>query len=396
MPYTKRCQESASPCQKSGGKCAHPWHITVMHKGTRLRGPIADFMHLLPPGTPFLPASTELAKRAEAAALEWLIAGCPPTSKDGVGATGSPTVATAATAYLNTYVKTELHRSKGTDSMMKRIIAELGERPLTDLLSVSVVKTFKSDMAETSEGTANAYLRRLSHFINWCRPEFGLTGPGPMFHQVDNPMGVKKFTDGPGRARRLQPEEEAALIAHFTAQSDGLMLGRFYGALDGCLRRGEMLKMKSKDIDWSGPVPQMRLKWTTTKSDKARDIPVATKRLRAFLESRKRFTHPFGDAAGNLITDFRTEWDNALEQTGLESWVYDNVQRQYKKADGGDADLHWHDLRHEGASRLAERNVPVPIIQKLLGHADLNTTLRYLNMTDAGVTAAVVLAQEGL
>jgi integrase len=45
-------------------------------------------------------------------------------------------------------------------------------------------------------------------------------------------------------------------------------------------------------------------------------------------------------------------------------------------------DLHWHDLRHEAACRWLSRGRDLRAIQLLLGHADLKTTQRYLNVTD--------------
>jgi len=39
--------------------------------------------------------------------------------------------------------------------------------------------------------------------------------------------------------------------------------------------------------------------------------------------------------------------------------------------------LHWHDLRHEYASRLVERGVPLAQVRDLLGHASITTTERY-------------------
>src|SRR2546427_6021294 len=44
--------------------------------------------------------------------------------------------------------------------------------------------------------------------------------------------------------------------------------------------------------------------------------------------------------------------------------------------------LHWHDLRHEAACRWLSRGLDLRAIQLLLGHADLKTTQRYLNVTD--------------
>jgi integrase len=46
-----------------------------------------------------------------------------------------------------------------------------------------------------------------------------------------------------------------------------------------------------------------------------------------------------------------------------------------------DGDLHFHDLRHECGSRLAEGNVRLHEIQALLGHASISTAQRYLNAT---------------
>jgi site-specific recombinase XerD len=46
-------------------------------------------------------------------------------------------------------------------------------------------------------------------------------------------------------------------------------------------------------------------------------------------------------------------------------------------------DLPWHDLRrHEAACRWLSRGLDLRAIQLLLGHADLKTTQRYLNVTD--------------
>jgi len=45
-------------------------------------------------------------------------------------------------------------------------------------------------------------------------------------------------------------------------------------------------------------------------------------------------------------------------------------------------DLHWHDLRHEGACRLLADGVDIRMIQLMLGHASIQQTQRYLNVTD--------------
>lgn len=54
-----------------------------------------------------------------------------------------------------------------------------------------------------------------------------------------------------------------------------------------------------------------------------------------------------------------------------------------------DIDLHWHDLRHEGACRLLADGVDIRVIQLMLGHSDIKTTQRYLNITDEEMRTAL-------
>ena len=46
-----------------------------------------------------------------------------------------------------------------------------------------------------------------------------------------------------------------------------------------------------------------------------------------------------------------------------------------EKLDLGKASLHW--LRHTCGTRALERNVPLEVVQRQLGHADPRTTMRY-------------------
>jgi hypothetical protein len=60
-----------------------------------------------------------------------------------------------------------------------------------------------------------------------------------------------------------------------------------------------------------------------------------------------------------------------------------------------DINLHWHDLRHEYASRLVERGVPLAQVRDLLGHASILTTERYDNQRLEGLQAAVERLEGG-
>ncbi len=52
-------------------------------------------------------------------------------------------------------------------------------------------------------------------------------------------------------------------------------------------------------------------------------------------------------------------------------------------------DLHFHDLRHEAASRWLEAGMSLHHIKALLGHASLSTTDTYLNATKVGLRDAM-------
>ena len=58
-------------------------------------------------------------------------------------------------------------------------------------------------------------------------------------------------------------------------------------------------------------------------------------------------------------------------------------------------DLRWHDLRHEYASRLVERSVPLSQVRDLLGHASIVTTERYDNQRQAVLLEAAKRLETG-
>ena len=60
-----------------------------------------------------------------------------------------------------------------------------------------------------------------------------------------------------------------------------------------------------------------------------------------------------------------------------------------------DLNLHWHDMRHEYASRLVERGVPLAQVRDLLGHASILTTERYDNQKLEALQAAVQRLETG-
>ena len=57
----------------------------------------------------------------------------------------------------------------------------------------------------------------------------------------------------------------------------------------------------------------------------------------------------------------------------------------------GIEDVRLHDLRHTFASQAAMQGIPLPVVARLLGHAQVQMTLRYAHVSDRDVEATAVL-----
>ena len=97
----------------------------------------------------------------------------------------------------------------------------------------------------------------------------------------------------------------------------------------------------------------------------------------------------FSGQEGEFQDPFKTAWESLL----LRANGFD-ITRAKKGARVGreklrEIDLHFHELRHEGACRLLADGVDIRTIQLMLGHADIKQTQRYLNITDEELRRAM-------
>lgn len=194
------------------------------------------------------------------------------------------------------------------------------------------------------------------------------------------------------RDRRLTRDEErrlldTALQKMNTAEHQyvGVLLhDRIIGALELCCRRGEMLMVQNKRVNWE--TCQIGIPGATTKDKENRRVPFNPKGRVAAILKRRAALGPdafvFGSATGAYQPNIQTAWETLrLLANGVEpkpgregaQWNREQLER---------IDLRWHDLRHEGACRLLADGVDIRIIQLMLGHASIQQTQRYLNVTD--------------
>lgn len=57
------------------------------------------------------------------------------------------------------------------------------------------------------------------------------------------------------------------------------------------------------------------------------------------------------------------------------------------RKEAGIGDCRLHDLRHTMASHAVMNGVPVPVVSRLLGHSNVQMTLRYAHLADRDIEA---------
>jgi integrase len=131
---------------------------------------------------------------------------------------------------------------------------------------------------------------------------------------------------------------------------------------------------------------QIGIPGATAKDKENRRIPFNPEgRLAAILKRRAKLgpdAYVFGTVNGEYQPELQTAWETLrllghdIEPRATRTGAAWNREQLRK------IDLHWHDLRHEGACRLLADGVDIRIVQLMLGHASIVQTQRYLNITD--------------
>ena len=312
----------------------------------------------------------------------------------------SPTTLTVADLldrYCIGYVEAEGLRSTQTiKAHLKTLKAALGNQPVTVLEKPAEILKSKAEFRPGHEiATVNRVLGVLRAAINWGRfqdPPYLTTTP---FHRFGVNIKTKEETR---RDRRIGMQEEQTLLTTCLAMNDAdhkwagsSMHDRLIGALETCSRQGEMLRIQNRNVDWEQH--QIAIAGAHAKDAENRRIPFDPQgRLAPILKRRAAlgpYAFVFGSPDGEFVASFKTAWESLLLVTHGHDTKRVKPGARVDRETLRQIDLHWHDLRHEGACRLLADGVDIRIIQLMLGHADIKTTRRYLNITDEELRKAL-------
>lgn len=251
------------------------------------------------------------------------------------------------------------------------------------LLDAAAVADYAATLSSSSRGFLRAALRcwtgRLRlEMKNSATPD-NLAHVGATLHRLDAlDQAVALETQRGTRAHVwLSAAEVRRLVATpagRTAQRDRVVLALLVGA---GLRRDELVSLAWTDVTRQGDRVVLSV---TGKGDKGRVVPVSAA-LASILDAWRAVTGPDGlvvrgHAAGGGLTASLTA-----------AQVYNITRRAGQRM--GRPELAPHDLRRTYAQLGYENGVPLTQLSVLLGHADVATTQRYLNLElDLAVTAS--------
>ncbi len=292
---------------------------------------------------------------------------------------GSSTFAYLLQQYTQHHVKAKQLRTRGVfDYRAKPVAQEFASAKLSELTTARI-EAWQARLREqrVEEGKSVAWLNRqvglLKTILLW----------GVKRELIAKMPDISLDKEDYSRWRRVSAEEETRLLEHAHPTLRLLIVL----ALDTGMRRGEMLALRVGDVDLD--VGVIRLRGATTKSAETRDVPILTERLRGVLawlrqgdrdQPRPALAPLIESPLATSRGQFRYYWECCqLQAYGYKvTFARGEGMSRASRKQFQEIDLHWHDLRHEFACRLDDRGNSLGRIQRILGHANIATTERYL------------------
>ncbi len=292
----------------------------------------------------------------------------------GLVRTGA-TFADAAAEYLR-YIEHDRGRKPSTvrgyrSAIRAHLLPAFGELPV-EAVTLEEIERWVARF-EGSARTRNKLLIQLHGILGRARKAYGLPGNAA--------AEVEKFPlRRSGDIDVFSPEEVWALVRAAASEQDGAI---FLTAAFTGLRMGELLALRWRDADFAGQTIRVRASYyagqlTTPKSGKVRAVPMAPDVATALAQLGRRELWVGDD---DLV--FAGEAGGYLDGSPL--------RRRYKEALRVAAlrPLRFHDLRHTFGTRMIAK-ADIRRVQEWMGHADIQTTMRYLHYAPRSEDADLV------
>lgn len=286
---------------------------------------------------------------------------------------------TSLKAVLERY-RQEITPSKKSAAVETIIIGNLTHDAALSTLTMAALGS--SDVAawrdrrlkKVTGATVNREIDVLSSVINHARREWGI--------HIENPVPlVRRPPKARARDRRLSEEEERYLLEALgnAPRNDNGTFAKsarnpwlvpiFRLALETAMRRGELLALDWKHVDLKRQTAHL----TDTKNGDARTVPLSTRAVTVLQELPKPHKGPVFPLSPLAL---RKAFTRSVERARAK-YEADCKLEHHRPLPGFLADVHFHDTRHEAASRLSEKLSNVLELSAVTGHRDLRMLKRY-------------------
>ena len=169
--------------------------------------------------------------------------------------------------------------------------------------------------------------------------------------------------------RSLSVDEENRLISVLSTKEYEYLKGIVIVALNTALRRQNILDLTWEQIDLRNRVIEI----TENKANKHILKPI-NDTLYAYFTSipkEKRIGYVFINYyTGRKCKEIKRAWKTVKQKANITNFRF-------------------HDLKHTVGTRLAQNNVPIPVIKEVLDHSDIKTTMRYVHTANEQILSAM-------
>jgi len=302
------------------------------------------------------------------------------------------------------YRREVLPAKRGRDQdeyVIRRVCEHFGRYSLASI-SGSMLSVYRDERLKAVSGQTVVHeLGMVSRIFKAAAMDWGIALP-----QGNPTVLVRKPRLSNGRSRRLEPGEEELLLAALAECKSAWPRAAVILATETAARQSELMSLTWEAVDLVRRVARMKGKdgGVTKSGDTHRDVPL-TSRAVALLEALPRSIGgrvlPITQNALQLsweraVSRARTGHLHTLLKRQLESEGVDGAKEVralvYKKripalrtvellsalekTDRMLVDLHFHDLRHEATSRLADK-LQMHELMKVTGHKSSAMVSRY-------------------
>lgn len=209
--------------------------------------------------------------------------------------------------------------------------------------------------------TVRLELALLGHLFTIAVKEWGLGLP---FNPV---LNIRRPAPGPGRNRRLTPDEETRLLGAVDQHSNPMLSWIVRIAIETGMRSSEIVTLRRTQVDLNRRIVSL----IETKNTLPRTVPLSHAATEQF---RLALNNPIRPIETDLIFFGEPGKDGKRRPYNFNK-VWLDI-----KAKIGVTDFKFHDLRHEAVSRFVEAGLSDQEVASISGHKSMQMLRRYTHL----------------